>query len=189
MNLINLIDLYSSDSIFANIDIYTEYDKELLVNTIIQKCMLAEPLFTELDFLNYNIRLWFSKNKYTFERLYIAYTSEFNPIYNYDRYDDEKYENDTNFSSSDETSETNTNKVSPFDTSSFVNDSQTTNSSKDSSNQKTENEFMRTNHSYGNIGVTTSTTMLEDFYRVIPSLNVYELIANLFYDEFMIKCY
>lgn len=43
-------------------------------------------------------------------------------------------------------------------------------------------------HLYGNIGVTTSTQMLEDFLRV-ERWNIYEHIAELFVDEFCIRVY
>lgn len=43
-------------------------------------------------------------------------------------------------------------------------------------------------HLYGNIGVTTSTQMLEDYLRV-ERFNIYEQIADIFVDEFCILVY
>ena len=43
-------------------------------------------------------------------------------------------------------------------------------------------------HLFGNIGVTTSTQMLEDYLRV-ERWNIYEHIAELFVDEFCIRIY
>ena len=43
-------------------------------------------------------------------------------------------------------------------------------------------------HIYGNIGVTTSTALLEDFLRV-ERWNIYENIADIFVDEFCIQIY
>lgn len=43
-------------------------------------------------------------------------------------------------------------------------------------------------HLYGNIGVTTSTQMLEDYLRV-ERFNIYEQIADIFVDEFCIRVY
>lgn len=45
-----------------------------------------------------------------------------------------------------------------------------------------------TAHLYGNIGVTTSTQLLEDFLRV-ERFNIYEQIADIFADEFAIQVY
>ena len=43
-------------------------------------------------------------------------------------------------------------------------------------------------HIYGNIGVTTSTQMLEDYLRM-ERWNIYEQIADIFVDEFCIQIY
>lgn len=43
-------------------------------------------------------------------------------------------------------------------------------------------------HLYGNIGVTTSTQMLEDYLRV-ERWNIYEHVAEIFVDEFCIRIY
>lgn len=86
-------------------------------------------------------------------------------------------------------------------------------SSKDSTNTNTQNSISQTSnvdettgstdgssksnqvgqtshraHLYGNIGVTTSTQMLEDYIRV-ERFNIYEQIADIFTDEFCIKVY
>lgn len=45
-----------------------------------------------------------------------------------------------------------------------------------------------TAHLYGNVGVTTSTQMLEDYLRV-ECWNIYEHIADLFVDEFCLMVY
>ena len=49
-------------------------------------------------------------------------------------------------------------------------------------------QTVHTAHLYGNIGVTTSTQMLEDFIRV-ERFNIYEQIADIFADEFAIQVY
>lgn len=57
-------------------------------------------------------------------------------------------------------------------------------SSESSSNDVTKHNA----HLYGNIGVTTSTQMLEDYLRV-ERFNIYEQIADIFVDEFCIMVY
>ena len=41
-------------------------------------------------------------------------------------------------------------------------------------------------HLYGNIGVTTSVQMLKEFVGFYKDFNLYEQIAGLFADEFVI---
>lgn len=57
----------------------------------------------------------------------------------------------------------------------------------DTTSDESENSS-HTGHLYGNIGVTTSTQMLEDYLRV-ERWNIYEHIADLFADEFCIQIY
>jgi hypothetical protein len=57
----------------------------------------------------------------------------------------------------------------------------------DTSGSETVNSS-HTAHLYGNIGVTTSTQMLEDYLRV-ERWNIYENIADIFVDEFCIQIY
>ena len=57
----------------------------------------------------------------------------------------------------------------------------------DTTGSETENSSHE-GHMYGNIGVTTSTQMLEDYLRV-ERWNIYENIADIFVDEFCIQIY
>lgn len=57
----------------------------------------------------------------------------------------------------------------------------------DTSGGETYNASHKT-HVYGNIGVTTSTQLLEDYLRV-ERWNIYENIADIFVDEFCIQIY
>lgn len=54
--------------------------------------------------------------------------------------------------------------------------------------QEDAETIKHTAHLYGNIGVTTSTQMLEDFLRV-ERFCIYEQIADIFVDEFCIMIY
>lgn len=49
-------------------------------------------------------------------------------------------------------------------------------------------KIKHTAHLYGNIGVTTSSALLEEYIRV-ERFNIYEQIANIFVDEFCIQVY
>ena len=219
---------------------------------------------------------WGTKNFRTFEKWIEALSLEFNPLYNYDRYEeytdsrskedtrditdtrntsntrnasdirshsDLNTKNDsresisnaetvteTNSTTNDDTTETKS--VSAYDSNTYqpkeqdVLDKDVTTSANDNSitsNQQNEsgsasesatgnesgsssenieglesgntnesgkeNELAQHNaHLYGNIGVTTSTQMLEDFLRV-ERFNIYEQIADIFITEFCVLVY
>ena len=170
MTFINILSLYSY-SVFDDIVIPDGADREILINTIIDKCGQNEPLYADGELLKQKIDNFFLKNKRTFDRLFTAYMLDYDQISNYDR--NETY---TEYVNSDGVSD---NKVSAYDSSDFVNDS------KNSSN----NNISTTRNSKisGNIGVTTSAQMLTQEIEILPKLNFYEIVANYFYSEFCLQ--
>jgi hypothetical protein len=171
MNFINIIDIYGYDVIFSGVQVPDGIDTETLINSIIDKCGTSEPLYTDMPLLEQKITVWFKKYRHSFERLYRAYMADYNAIHNYDRY--EEIDNDNNRKASDLL------KVSPYDTDRFINDSNT---------DRTENiNNKHRAHIYGNIGVTTAPQMLREELNIVPALNFYNVVSDLFYDEFFIK--
>ena len=158
---------------FDGIVIPDGVDKDILINTIMDKCRLAEPMYTDEAFLTAKINNFFAKNALVFDNLYKACMSEYNPIYNYDRYEDS--------SDNRATSKNDLLQVSPYDTGDFVNDSKTGSSE--------NSDLIHNRHIYGNIGVTTAAQMLEQELKLWPRLNIYEIIRNMFYTDFCLFIY
>lgn len=200
MNFINLIDLYGYD-MFKFMVVPKGLTNEIVINTIMDKCALYIPLYTDLELLTDKIRIFFLKHFNTFQRLYDAYAIEYEMINNYDRKENyttiqsQTAKDIAKYSSNTSQSGTNTSTVSPDDSNSFVNDTQlntSDNSQLNSNNQvdtTTNNETTHSFRAYGNIGVTTSQQMLESELEVRPKLNIYEIIANFFFKEFVLFTY
>lgn len=171
MNFINICDLYGYDIVFDGIQLPDGVDNELMINAIMDKCGTSEPIYTDMPLLRQKITVWFRKYRHSIERLYTAYMADYNAIHNYDRY--EEIDNDNSRTASDLL------KVSPYDTDRFINDSNT---------DRTENiNNKHRAHIYGNIGVTTAPQMLRQELDIVPDLNIYNVVSDLFYDEFFIK--
>lgn len=190
-NFISIINLYGYN-IFDNITLPQGIDKGLLINAIMDKSAMNEPLYTDENLLKVKIETFFQKNYLTYERLFNAYSLEYNPIENYDRKEELKRNIDSNneVTNNDSYNEERTGKVSPFDIDSFQND---TNDILNSDTDKKEvgkrkDSIIESNRIHGNIGVTTTQQMLQSELDIVYKLNIYELIANDFYNEFMIKC-
>ena len=141
---------------------------------------------------------------------------EYNPIENYDRFEDwtdNTSENGhTTMSESvrgrayDETNDSNTGRsvgeVSAMDSNSFVNDSQNTSTSSGTSNATTTNESSRGTSSadekgsegthsgriHGNIGVTTAMQMVEAELK-LREYDLLERIVRLFEKDVIIQLY
>lgn len=195
-------------------------DKETAVDEILLKCGEFEVFYSNPVFLKTAITHWGKKHYRTFAEWVKALAIEFDPLYNYDRfeeYTDERVtsgsraadsETNANSTSSTSTSTTgstgNQRDVSAYDSATYEPREKETGSnsgtssgngiannlSKESSSEQSNGleQSKHTAHLYGNIGVTTSTQMLEDFLRV-ERFTIYEEIADLFVSEFCIMVY
>ena len=204
------------DHLFDGLTFPAGIDKDIAISQILTRSGEFEVLYPNPTFYAQMITFWGKKHYRTFEKWVEGLAEPFNPLYNYDRY--EEYtdtksgsENVKNTSSAGtatsgarntETGDTSEKKRSAFDSSVYtpeeyienggsVKDNTLTNSQStgDSQTDTGRNELMQHNaHLYGNIGVTTSAQMLKEFLEV-ERWNIYEQIADLFIDEFCIMVY
>lgn len=213
-NLASICNLYSYDEVFKDIEINEKLDKDTLINTILDTCAMYEPIYPELDILNMKIKVFFKKHKIEFDKLVylynLQYKSDYDPIWNKDgkktHTETSKRNKDNTVNNTNSITNSNTitsndediNKVSAFDSNEFSNDSQTS-----STTSKQENETGNTSGNtignenenielkiedveQGNIGVTTTATMINEEVELQKKFNVYEIIATMFYDELML---
>ena len=144
----------------------------------------------------------------------LQYKTDYNPIWNKDGSKTHSEKNSrtkvntlknaiddtvtTNNSNNDEIEEVN--QVSAYDSDIFSNDSKTTTTDKkqenstektnrnenSDGNEKEENILETKDTEQGNIGVTTTATMINEEIDLQKKFNVYEVIAAMFYDELML---
>lgn len=296
-----MLGLYNYDShLFDGLTFPTGINKDIAVDEILLRAGEFEVLYSDITFLKSAIDHWGKKHYRTFEEWVRALAINFDPLYNYDRFEeytdekvsqgsqsragsesnqnilqnaDERTEsssgsqsgNDVKVSASDGNtsgSETSTGnsisgtgsdtstlgnterQVSAYDAATYepreketnsngttglgdgyaanqntVNKSDTTSGStseamqhsaedtksattsgssqsagqsasnmEETSSDNRAEQMKHTAHLYGNIGVTTSTQMLEDFLRV-ERFTIYEEIADMFVSEFCIMVY
>lgn len=165
MNLIN-IENYAKTQDFNLWDEFTlpdTMDRDVLINTIFDVCGEYEPLYYDLELFKAKINNFFTKWSYDFNAVVRVLHTEYAPLENYNR-----IENTTDSGS-------NIADVSAFDSDDYQKDSKTTNSN------------TRTSTIRGNIGVTTSQQMLESEIALRTKWNAYEIVANKFFDELMLK--
>ena len=214
---LTMIGLYKYDpTLFDDISLPAGIDKTVLVPEIIKECDEFELVYADGDFMKFMTDHFFKKHYRTFEKWVEGLAEEFNPLHNYDRheiYTDTKGSNektdstDNNRSvSSSQTSTSSgsdtTRNVSAYDAATLQPKENEVGTSTGTGNgvsnnesnaigsvNRTGNEIIQHEaHLYGNIGVTTSTQMLEDFLRV-EGWNLYEHIAQLYVDEFCIRVF
>ena len=75
-------------TLFDDIALPDNIDKQILIDTIIQHCGDLKPYYQHPLMLKHNITSWFSRMYFSFDKMMGALKSEFNPIENYDRYEE-----------------------------------------------------------------------------------------------------
>lgn len=201
MNLINVIEFYESQNldIFDGIILPDGLDKDIVVNTILDMSATYIPLYTDYNLFNMKNKVFFQRNLDNFTLMYQALKEEYNPIHNYDRYEDRDEERNINEENGRNIDDTVTrdlfteNQVSAFDTNEYQKQSRIldqgneTTKTSDNYNSNSNDMYRTRNHLYGNIGVTTSQQMLESEIDLRKKYNIYEIIARMWYNEFMIR--
>lgn len=226
MQRLTLIGLTNYDStLFDGLTLPDGYDKETFVNSLLlehgEKCVL----YSNPAFFKQAITLWGRKWQLELKRIYEALTAEYDPIYNYDRYEEytdnegRKYESKVNagHSAKDTPSynvvnDTNENATTEEQTSAYnssgyqpehktitnggkstATTSGTTQDLTESSNSTTNDaetrNFSHKAHLYGNIGVTTSASMVTEVVRQRMEMNLYATAARLFANDLLIGIY
>lgn len=182
-----------NDSLFADVMFPRGIDKETAINECIINSGEFEVIYSDANFLKEAITHWSRAYYSNFEKLYKAFTSDFNPIENYDRYEsitDSTVSNHNSSANSNNTGNT-TENVSAFDSNDMIPNSSNTDTSNTNASTSS-NESITTGHEahiHGNIGVTTSTQMLTEFTNFYLNKNLYKSIADMFTGEFCIMIY
>ena len=86
---LTLIGLYNYDStLFDGLVLPENIDKNIFINNLLLKCGEFGILYSNLDFMKFAIENWGKKYFNSFVRINKALTEEYNPIHNFDRFED-----------------------------------------------------------------------------------------------------
>lgn len=86
---LTLIGMYNFDNhIFDDLTFPAGVDKDLAIAEILTECGEFEILYPDINFLKFMITTWGKKHYFTFDKWLKALSEEFNPIHNYDRYEE-----------------------------------------------------------------------------------------------------
>ena len=193
-----------NNSLFMNISLPIGLNKQLVIDTIMLRCAELEVYYPDPDYMQMVTEHWFHKNYHTFEEWLKGINATYNPIENYDRWEDwtdkrtgtREDDNTLSDAASSSGSGTTSTDVTADTSSSYLPDSEVSSSSSATSSQTTtgHNESNSTDdgvhsgHIHGNIGVTTAPKMLEEFYK-IAEWNIYDHIADKYKNDFCVGVY
>ena len=162
-----------NNALFEKFEVPEQINKQDVVDTILLECAELPVVYTNWDVLQGAIGLLSKRRLHAWERMAKALFEDYNPLHNFDRYEDSS--DDENTSSSGTADSVNT--VNGYN-GDAERDRQNTSGI---SNTKRGNKHMA--HLYGNIGVTTIAQMLEGELEIrkqdLISIIVREFKENL----------
>ena len=170
-----------NDDLFSNLIVPDGGVKQTLVDTILMTGGEFPVLWANPDFVQRMIGVWSAKMKPTFDRWQQTLTEQYDPLHNYDRYEEYQDKENTKGTADDTT----TRKVTGFDSDTLRTNDQTTGNSSGNTDRQLDHKA----HLYGNIGVTTSMQMLTEEIEGREKFNIYALITEAFLNEFCVRVY
>lgn len=201
-----------SPTLFDGLSVPNGIDKENVKDNILLESENLEVLYSNPDFLKAAITVWSTERLPIWEKLYATTQYEYNPIENYDRYEEgtnsasgtssgsntarESGESSGTSSGQNESISSNT----AYDSNSFADSSKGTSSGTNSTtneeshettnsgNNEYENSGSFTTHVHGNIGVRSSQELIEQERR-IADFCITSYIVEEFIDKFCIGVY
>ena len=211
MQRLTLIGIYDYDpTLFDGLTLPNGYDKQTFIDSLLlehgEKCVL----YSNPEFMKFSIGAWGRKWALELERIYKALSAEYDPIFNYDRYEEYtdnegrlyKSEVDAGHTATDspDFNVTTENTISADNSGSYQPQDKSESDTKgktqnldEKSNSKTndteERELKHNAHLYGNIGVTTSVQMWTEETRARMQYNLYDAAARLFANDLLIGIY
>lgn len=183
---------FLDDHLFDNMQLPSGIDTDVVKNNILMRGGEFEVIYADAYLNQALIGNWSKKWYRTFEKWVNAQNIDFNPIENYDRY--EETSDTGSVSAQDHSTATGSgsseDKVSAYDSSTYQPSAQansTSGSSSDASSSSSSNNT-HISHIHGNIGVTTSSALLSEAYDIY-AWNIVEHITDMFLAEFVIPIY
>ena len=176
---LSVMGLYNYDpTIFDGLKLPVGVDHKLAVNTIITELAELSLVYADPDTIRQLIPIWSAAQVENWTRMQRALTEEYNPLHNYDRYEDWEDNATAKASGSNMQSRAGYNQDAGL-----VDDQQDTQETNSTADTK------RKGRMYGNIGVTTSAQMLEGEISVRDRFNIYDIICNSFKRKFCVMIY
>ena len=196
-NTLYAYELYQNragSSLFSDIELPTfedneQINKELLVDNIINKSEEFPCAYDDMDYLKWKINLWFKKYSFTFNKWWYAIHFDYEPLYNFDRYE-ESHDNISGQSSATGAGSANAESfVNTYAKNEYNPNGKTQSTSNENTTGTSETEADHTGHFFGNLGVTTSQQMLQSEIDLFKNFNFYDVVADMFVTEFCCMIY
>lgn len=167
---ISILGLYQWDStLFDPLIVPAGIDKQNVVNNILMECAELEVLYSNPDTMKTAIGVWSRLSQSSWNRMQSALAASYDPIENYNRYEDWE---DGNTSEAES-------QVAGYNDSTMANADRAT-------SKGTGTHF---GHIHGNIGVTTNQQMITEEMEMRTKYNMVDIITGEFKRRFCLLVY
>lgn len=195
---IKLASLYNYDpDIFENLNLPSDLSKDNFLSELLWRFGECDMLYSDPKFVKAGITSWSISSQYSWKHMVSTITAEYDPIENYNRYEETADDSSgtTTYQShnSNDNTRNSTDKVYGYNDITSPADDSTTNETStatgtDAGNGSSTSTSTRTGHVHGNIGVMTTQQMLKE-EREAAMYNIYREIAEDFKRRFLIWVY
>ena len=180
--ILSVIGLYTWDqNLFANMWVPVQINKPVLIDNLLMELGEMQVIYPDPDFMREAIEKWSFTKVQQWQKLYDALHISYDPLYNKDAHYEETETRDLHATGNGES----VGQVSAYNTEDFVN-REKGNSETSASDTGT---ITREKREYGNVGVTTSQSMLREEVDLWSELNMMNIIINDFKKRFCIMVY
>ena len=153
---LSVLGLYNYDpTIFDGFQVPEGVDRQRAIDTIITDLAELSLVFTDPDTMRQLIPLWSGAQLDNWSRMYRALTEEYNPLHNYDRYEDWEDNATAEASGSNKQSKAGFNKEAGL-----------ADTQKDTQENSSSADTKHKGHLYGNIGVTTRQQRIQSEHEL-----------------------
>lgn len=186
---LSILGLYEyNEDVFANFSTPDGIDTDTAIAYILNENEGLTLLRPDYDFMQTMIGYWCNAESAAWAKLQETVTVEYNPVYNYDRYEETTDTGSSSASNSGSSSDNNVDSQVAFNTDDFKNTTKRVTSGSSTQSGSSESKLTHSAHMYGNIGVTTAMQMIKE-QREVADWNIYQFIAESFKRRFCIEVY
>lgn len=182
---LSIFGLYQYDpTIFDPLTMPGDLDKDAFVALVMQECAELPTTYPNPDAFKTMLGYFSVRHLPSWQRIYTALTQEYNPLDNYDRYEEVTDQRDG--TSTGTSGGTTTNAATAYNTDNFKDTDKSTSAA--TSSGTSAETFTHSAHIRGNIGVTTSAQMATGEIA-LRHTTVYREMLRDFMDVFTVGVY
>lgn len=164
-------------------------DKQTFINTLLLEYGEQGTVYPDPHFMKGALDIWSRSHLAAMTRISEALAAKYNPIENYDRYEDWSESGEGNGSTKGSSSGDTENRTSAYNAGGYSPEALTTATGSDQSETNSKTNSKHSGHIHGNIGVTTASAMIKETVELSEDMSVYSIIARMLATDLLLLVY